>query len=156
MKKKVSFTGHRPEKLTRTEEEIKAELKEYIEQAEKEGIYEFICGMARGVDLWAADLVLEMRKKNCKIKLICMIPYKSFSKKWGTYWKEKFDTVLKSADEIHYIQDSFSYSSFMERNKMMVDHSDIVIAVYNGEPGGTHNTVEYAKSVGKVLYIIKG
>ena len=31
------------------------------------------------------------------------------------------------------------------RNEWMVDHSGRVIAYYNGTPGGTRNTIEYAK-----------
>ncbi len=27
----------------------------------------------------------------------------------------------------------------------MVDHSSLLIAIYNGNPGGTRNTIEYAK-----------
>ena len=30
------------------------------------------------------------------------------------------------------------------RNEWMVDHSNRVIAYYNGTPGGTRNTIEYA------------
>jgi len=44
------FTGHRPEKLTRSEEAIKADLEKAIRQAIAEGFDVFITGMARGVD----------------------------------------------------------------------------------------------------------
>lgn len=32
----------------------------------------------------------------------------------------------------------------MQRNAYMVDHSSLVIAVYDGMAGGTKNTVDYA------------
>ena len=44
------FTGHRPEKLKKTEEEIKKGLEEAILKAVSEGYTTFITGMARGVD----------------------------------------------------------------------------------------------------------
>ena len=34
---------------------------------------------------------------------------------------------------------------FQIRNRFMVDNSERVIAAYNGESGGTRNTVLYAK-----------
>lgn len=33
-------------------------------------------------------------------------------------------------------------------NEWMVDHVSRVIAVYNGQPSGTRNTIEYAKKKG--------
>ena len=40
------FTGHRPEKLARSEEAIKADLEKAIRQAIAEGLDVFITGMA--------------------------------------------------------------------------------------------------------------
>ena len=34
------------------------------------------------------------------------------------------------------------------RNQWMIDHSSKVIAVYDGQPGGTRNTIMYAKAHG--------
>ena len=39
-------------------------------------------------------------------------------------------------------------------NKYMVDNSQIVIAVWNGKPSGTGNTVKYAQEQGKTVFII--
>ena len=36
-----------------------------------------------------------------------------------------------------------------KRNVYMVDHSDYVVAVWDGTRSGTGNTVEYAKTKGK-------
>ncbi|MCQ2287252.1 MAG: hypothetical protein MJZ76_10350, partial [Bacteroidales bacterium] len=44
--------------------------------------------------------------------------------------------------------DSYSKSCFQVRNKWMVDRSNLVIAVYNGESGGTRNTIKYAEKHG--------
>jgi hypothetical protein len=38
----------------------------------------------------------------------------------------------------------------------MVDHSSLVIAVFNGERGGTKNTLDYAKRKGVACIIIDG
>ncbi len=44
------FTGHRPEKLNRSEKEVKAALLKEISQAVQDGFIVFITGMARGID----------------------------------------------------------------------------------------------------------
>ena len=44
------FTGHRPEKLSGSEQYIKKELEAAIRQAIRDGFVTFISGMARGVD----------------------------------------------------------------------------------------------------------
>ena len=38
-----------------------------------------------------------------------------------------------------------------KRNRYMVDNSDIVIAVWDGTPGGTENTVRYAEKLGRKI-----
>ena len=50
---RISFTGHRPEKLTRPDRAIKKDLEKEIRQAVADGLNVFITGMARGVDIWA-------------------------------------------------------------------------------------------------------
>lgn len=42
----------------------------------------------------------------------------------------------------------------MKRNKYMVDNSDYVIAVWNGKPSGTGNTVRCALNGKKEVYCI--
>lgn len=59
---RVCFTGHRPEKLTRQKEEICEDLEKEIRRALADGMNVFISGMARGVDLWAAQIVLRLRE----------------------------------------------------------------------------------------------
>lgn len=50
-----------------------------------------------------------------------------------------------------YICPGYSRSCFQTRNEWMVNHSARVIAVYNGERGGTKNTIDYANSNNKEI-----
>lgn len=56
------FTGHRPEKLSLSEAEVKPLLEKAIDTAIENGFTTFITGMAPGVDIWAAEIVLKKRK----------------------------------------------------------------------------------------------
>lgn len=152
--KRVCFTGHRPEKLNFSEIEVKERLQTAIRKAIQDGFTTFISGMARGVDMWAAEIVIEERKKNSNIKLICASPYKGFEKSWSIIEKHRYNTILKKADHIKYVCEHYSRQCFQIRNVWMVDHSAKVIAAYNGESGGTRNTIRYATNKNIEIYNI--
>lgn len=145
---RACFTGHRPEKLTQSESEIIAGLEREIRKAYADGINVFITGMARGVDIWAAEIVLKLRKEHKDIKLICASPYEGFEKKWSAAWQKRYNDIWKSADLQRFICPRFSMGCFQIRNEWMVNHSARVIAVFNGEKGGTKNTIDYAQGNG--------
>ena len=95
------FTGHRPEKLLAHEIEIKGALQKEIQIAIADVITVFISGKARGVDLWAARLVLDLKKKSADIGPICAIPYQGFEKRWSPAWQELYRNTLVRADDVN-------------------------------------------------------
>ena len=147
---RVCFTGHRPEKLHYPEKQVKALLREQIEKAIEDGFTTFITGMARGIDLWAAEIVLELKRKHKdkELHLICALPHPDFDSKWTLPDKMKFHSILKKADLQRTICPEFSMSAYQKRNIWMVNKSNRVIAAYNGVKGGTKNTIDYACRVG--------
>ncbi|MBC8530695.1 SLOG family protein [Gehongia tenuis] len=150
------FTGHRPEKLKIGEAEVRAALKREIEAAAAEGFTTFITGMARGVDLWAAEEVLELKSKNPALRLIAALPFPRFEAGWSPAWQARYRRVLKGADQRFVISPAFSYAAFQKRNRWMVDRSGRVIAVYGGGRGGTLNTLQYARARGVPVRILPG
>jgi predicted Rossmann fold nucleotide-binding protein DprA/Smf involved in DNA uptake len=44
-------------------------------------------------------------------------------------------------------------SAMLRRNRWMVDHCDAVIAVWGGSPGGTAQSVRYARDLGRPVYL---
>ena len=153
---RVCFTGHRPEKLIRSEDAIKADLESVIRQAVEDGLHIFITGMARGVDIWAAQIVLKLRNEGSNVKLICACPYKGFESHWSQDWQRQYKEILAAADFVEYISEGYSRACFQIRNEWMVNHAARVIAVFNGEKGGTKNTIDYAVRTGIPVHLIKG
>ena len=141
------FTGHRPNKLDYSENEIKPLLKTAIDNAISDGYVTFITGMAEGVDIWAAEIVLEKKKENKDLHLICAIPNPGFEKRRSQYEKERYEYIIKNADYVTTISDNYYRACYQKRNIWMVDHSSLVIAVFNGTASGTKNTVDYAKKL---------
>ena len=50
----------------------------------------------------------------------------------------------ETADYVTTISDNYYRACYQKRNIWMVDHSSLVIAVFNGTASGTKNTVDYA------------
>lgn len=151
---RACFTGHSPEKLTRSEAAIKKDLEIQICHAAADGLNVFITGMARGVDIWAAQIVLKLRGAGYPIKLMCACPYAGFETEWSQNWQRQYREILAAADFVKYVCVDYSRPCFQIRNKWMVNHSSRVIAEFNGEKSGTKNTIEYATRVGvPIVYI---
>ncbi len=148
------FFGQRPEKLKEDENTVKAWLRSEIEAALASGYRTFISGCAMGVDIWAAQIVLDFKADqhfemgSSGIHLIAATPWPGFSNKWSIEWRAQYSDVLKGADLVISVSKYYHNDVFQQRNDWMVDHSSLVIAYYNGAPGGTRNAVEYAQRQG--------
>ena len=153
---RVCFTGHRPKKLTRSEETIRKDLEIQICQAVADGLNVFITGMVRGVDIWAAQIVLKLRGAGYPIKLMCACLYVGFETGWNQDWQRQYIEILAAADFVKYVCEDYSRSCFQIRNEWMVNHAARVIAVFNGEKSGTKNTIDYAAKVSVTIVCING
>ena len=152
----VCFTGHRPEKLTRYEKSITKDLEKEIRQAVADGLNVFITEMARGVDIWAAQIVLMLRDEGYDVKLMCACPYEGFERGWSQEWQKAYREIMVAADFVKFVCEGYSRACFQIRNEWMVNHSTRVIAVFNGEKSGTKNTIDYAMKVGVPVVRIEG
>ena len=59
--------------------------------------------MARGVDLWAAEIVLILRDEGAAIRLIVCQPYQGFESRWNREWQERYRRVMERADLVRFI-----------------------------------------------------
>ena len=143
-----AFTGHRPERLSIPEADVIAWLEKEIKKAVEDGYTQFITGMQRGVDLWAAEAVLKLKAEGKPVRLIAASAFRGMENQWESNWKKRYHRIRCSADEVHYISDNPGRTAFFRRNNWMVDHASRLIAVYTGAPGGTKETIIYAKTQG--------
>lgn len=150
------FTGHRPDKMQLGEKEVKPLLEKAVDKAIEDGFVTFITGMAEGTDIWAAEIVLDRKKKNKNLHLVCAIPHPNFEKRRNKEEILRFNEIIKNADLVKVINNHYFNGCYQLRNEWMVDRSNLVIAVFNGQSSGTKNTVFYAKQKGvcviNVLY----
>ena len=145
------FTGHRPEKLPWGTKEadprcvaLKAAIQDAVATAYDEGFRHFICGMARGCDFYFAEAVVAMRRERPEVTLEVAIPCPTQSRAWSLEEQERWQTLVNASDYETMVQEHYSPACMLRRNRYMVDHSSLVIAVYDGAEGGTRQTLEYA------------
>lgn len=153
-----AFTGHRPQRLSWGWREddarclaLKAQLKQQIEALCDAGCRSFLCGMARGCDIYFAEQVLCLKQKYRDIRLIAMIPCPSQSDSWHEDERLRYQTLLSRCDEVRVLEDHYTDGCMLRRNRAMVDAADVLITVYDGSGGGTGATVRYAAERGVTL-----
>lgn len=148
----LCFSGHRPEKLPRggdiSSREVRTLMSKLfveIENSYIKGYRNFVSGVAKGVDIWAAKYVISMKLTNPEIKLICAVPYRGYGDGWKDGDKSDLTWIFENADEIEYISDEYSKTCMKLRNEYMVDRSSKLIAVISDYHSGTGQTIRYAQ-----------
>lgn len=156
------FTGNRIEKLPKEQSEIDAivfRLDKAIDTAIGHGYSIFLQGGCTGIDLMAAEIVHRKKQSTSQpLTLITVVPFIGQTEHWEQEWLGRYENVLNNSDAVITLRQKIApfakAKAFNNRNRFMVDNSGFAIAVYGGGKGGTYNTIEYAKSLGKMLYII--
>lgn len=152
LEKSCCFTGHRPDKLPWGTDEsdrrcvrLKEALGQAVEQVYQAGARHFMCGMARGGDLYFAQAVLKLRDRHPEVSIEAVRPCESQADHWPRAEQEQYQRILDCCNYETLIQHHYDRYCMMRRNRYMVDRSAWIIAVYNGEPrGGTAHTLAYA------------
>ena len=145
------FTGHRPSKLPWGSNEgdprcrrLKERLGEAVCCAYADGFRHFICGMALGCDFYFAEAVLALKRAHSDVTLEAAIPCPTQADGWTAAERSRYRSLLERCDYETLVQDHYSPGCMQRRNRYMVDHSALLIAVFDGHGGGTRQTLEYA------------
>lgn len=152
---KIAFTGHRPNKFN-NDYDLKSPL---IHSIRREIIHkvamirvredntsptEFIVGMALGIDTLAALIAIDL-----EIPFTAAIPCLKHDSKWPEKSRKIYQEILAHPLCTVELVSPVPYNSrvMQVRNEWMVDHSEILLAVWDETAGGTANCVAYAKSI---------
>lgn len=157
-----AFTGHRPKSFPWGYDEtarncvlLKETLAAQISALAERGVTDFLSGMALGADLWCAQIVLDLRKKNPALNLHCVLPCQGQERKWTASAQEDYHSILAQADRVIYVGQKYTQDCMLERNRYLVEHSSVLLAVYNGSyRSGTGMTVRYAQKLGREIIIV--
>ena len=155
--KTVAFTGHRPEKLPWGYDEGSSEallykfrLREALEYLIGKGYVNFLSGGARGFDAIAAEVVISLREIYPWIKLVMVLPCANQAERWSSKDRQRWERLCLQSDHVETLAQMFDKGCMFRRNRYLVDHSDLVLAAYDGcSGGGTAMTLDYAHKTGK-------
>lgn len=146
-----TFTGHRENKLPWRGNEndprclrLKEQIASAVEAAYAAGMRHFICGMATGGDMYFGEAVVALREEHPEVTLEAAIPCEGQSKQWTPQQQKRYDRLALECDYQTVVQREYTPECMMRRNRYMVDASGMLIAAYNGRPGGTQATLLYA------------
>lgn len=150
-----TFTGHRENKLPwRDNEEdprcaaLKQSIYDAVEAVYHSGRTHFICGMATGCDMYFAEAVLALREEHAEVTLEAAIPCEGQTRGWSGEQVRRYDRLVAECDYHTVVQRDYTPECYIRRNHYMVDSASVLIAAYNGRPGGTMSTILYAMRKG--------
>lgn len=145
------FTGHRPGKLPWGYDEeaegclaLKRRIADAAETAYEEGYRHFLCGMALGCDLYFCECVLALRARYPDVTVEAAIPCPSQAAAWPAKQRARYAALVAACDFETMVSQQYTASCMQRRDRYMVDHASLLIAAFDGTPGGTRYTVEYA------------
>lgn len=176
---RVSFTGHRANKLGgyswNTEKNIeiinliRSSIITLLQNLKDDEKLEVITGGALGIDQMAFEVANELKEKGFNIETTLCVPFRKQYIKWNKEDIRRYKHHIGLADKIVYVDELKEYNpsrecigdykiwKFQKRNEYMVDHSDLVMAYWDGSEGGTKNCIKYAISSDvKVINILTG
>lgn len=152
----LAFTGHRPEKLPWGFDEtdprcraLQAAIAGAVKAAAEDGAHTFLCGMARGCDLYFARAVLELQKTMPHIRLEAYLPCPSQADCWPEGDRAVWQALLLECSAVYMVEQVYTKGCMLRRNRVMIDRADALLTVWDGSPGGTAAAIRYARKTGK-------
>lgn len=143
----LSGTGHRLEVLGGHSEEVQDAIDRYAIIALQQHMpSKVISGMAQGWDQAIATAASELG-----IPFIAAVPFVGQEAVWKPWAQKRYHESLEKAVEVVIVcEGGYATHKYHERDKWMVDNSDGVLALWNGQKfGGTYKTVRMAEKVQK-------
>ena len=144
----VSFFGHR---IIENGSEVEKRLDDLIRGFIREKEYiDFLVGRNGDFDQFVSSAVHRAKKSidDANNSLILVLPYST-----AEYSNNKA-SFEEYYDEVEIYSASHYKSAFQERNREMVDRSDLVIFCIDRDSGGAYQTAKYAKKTNKQYYNI--
>ncbi len=145
----AALTGHRPERLgyaknTYTTIEWRRLIDWLKAEVVRLDITDAYCGMANGCDIAYGLAALELKQSGYQVRLHCILPCKDYNSS-----STEYDLLRKNADEWVELSDEFYKGCDDVRDQYMVDHSDMLFAIWDGnKSGGVWSTIRKAQKKG--------
>jgi len=93
------------------------------------------------------DTALALAGFSLKISVILAIPFDGQEECWPPAARVRYRKMLERAEDVHFLNDApYEPEKIQARNEWMVDHADLVLALWDGRKlGDVWNCVSYAQ-----------
>ena len=118
--KTAAFTGHRFIRYN-DKQRLRTELERAITICYDSGIRHFLCGMALGFDMLAAETQLAMKADRPDIRLTAVIPFRGQSYRFNPTDKERYRSILGKADNVVCLSETYFDGCYLRRNDYMLN-----------------------------------
>ncbi|UUZ79084.1 DUF1273 domain-containing protein [Paenibacillus sp. P26] len=118
---------------------IKKALKNQILALMEEGLEWVIVSGQWGVELWAAEAVLELKESGQELQLAVITPFLAQEENWSDEKKEIYNRVIQHADYVNSVTKS-KYDGpwqFKQKDQFLLRNSDALILLYDEENVGS-------------------
>ncbi|ENH97306.1 hypothetical protein J416_04788 [Gracilibacillus halophilus YIM-C55.5] len=150
----ITITGNKPMELNiRNEKDeriryIKKAIRQRVEALLDNGLEWVIISGQMGVELWAGEIVLQL-KKDYPIKLAMIPPFLDVESRWPEHYQQQFQQVASGADFYKPLHNQTyqSRSQFIQKDYWLIHKTDgCVILVDEEYPGSVKYFMDKAKS----------
>ena len=165
--KSCAITGHRPSRFKWKYNEnnngckrLKKRLYTQLGLLYEQGVRNFWLGGSLGVDLWAGEELLRLKKQSGyqDLRLHLALPFEGHDLNWDAAQKKRMAVLRDACASVAIVgQGELPAVLYKRRNYYMVDHANILLAVYDNDRSirsGTGMTVNYAKKRGRKIIFI--
>ncbi|MGZ0052532.1 DUF1273 domain-containing protein [Brevibacillus gelatini] len=118
---------------------IKTALKRQLTRFLAEGLEWVIISGQLGVEMWAAETVLELKKEYPRLKLAVITPFLNQEEKWKEETQDYYRHIVMQADYLNSVYQT-PYQGvwqLQEKDKFLLAHSDGLLLVYDEENEGS-------------------
>lgn len=144
--KTVAFTGHQ-----NYAGQGDAPLRAVIKRLTGEGFDTFLCGMAAGFDLAAAEAVLETRAVQKALRLVAVVPFAGQERNFPAVDRARYQTLIAAADLVLTLEPNYSHGVYYRRNDFLIAHASHVVAWCERPRSGTGYTVRRARLAARTV-----
>ncbi|WP_335869667.1 DUF1273 domain-containing protein [Bacillus sp. 2205SS5-2] len=143
--KVVTITGYKAHELglfnakdpaiTYIKQAIKKELRDMLD----EGLEWVLISGQLGVELWGAEVVLQLQEEYPHLQLAVLTPFQKQEEKWNEQNRELYESITINADFF----DSISHKpyespqQFRQKNVLFLQKSDATLLLYDEEKEGS-------------------
>ena len=134
---------------------LKKRLYDVFAELYRRDVRRFYVGGALGVDLWAGEILLEMRRQEeyQKLEIVLVYPFPGHDERWDPKNRERLRHLKESCDQFVMGSEVGGAQGYRERTAYMVEHADCLVAVYDDEPAGPSG-VEAALRIAEIQKIL--